>query len=532
MATSNTIDSNVTGLRYAEEQLGCIGQLPDPESDSVWIPLEPNSYSDFGGEITTVARNPINDSRQRKKGVTTDLDASGGFNMDLTQDNLQDLLQGFFFADLRRKGEAKNAIGSTTLTFSMTAAGAIFTRVGGTLDLTLQFETGDLVFIAGFVNPENNGLFAVGAVTATTLALLVADGSGSGATVVDEAATANASAVQTGVEATGGDIAVDAAGSRPALTSTTLDFTTIGLIPGEFIFIGGDNADNRFVDTNNNGFARVRVITANRLEFDKTSGTMVTEAAGALNIHLYVGRVLKNELAALIKRRTYQLERTLGAPDSTLPSEIQAEYLVGSVPNEFTLNISTADKLTADLSFVAIDHQTIDGPTPLKDGTRVSLVEADAFNTSSDFSRIKLASVNEVNSNPDPLFAFATEITLNINNNVTPNKAVGTLGAIEVTAGTFAVGGDLTAYFSSVAATQAVRDNADITLDAHAVKQNAGISIDLPLISLGNGRATVEQDSPITIPLSNEAATGAKIDSALDHTLLLVFFDYLPDLAE
>ena len=125
-----------------------------------------------------------------------------------------------------------------------------------------------------------------------------------------------------------------------------------------------------------------------------------------------------------------------------------------------------------------------------------------------------------------------TEFTLVINNNITPNKAVSVLGAFDVTAGNFIVEGSLTAYFADVAAVQAVRNNEDVTLDFSIVKgstgSKSGISIDVPLTALGDGRLNVEQDAPITVPLDNNAAA----DRNFDHTLLAVFYDFLPDAAD
>lgn len=528
MAQVNKIDSNITGLRYAEE--ASIKVLP---GTPVWNPLEPNGYNDFGGNLSTISRNPINPSRQRKKGVVTDLDADGGYTSDLTQTNLQDLLQGAFFADLRVKGEAKNALGVSTLTFAAAATNSRLT-VGGTpvLDLTTLFAVGDLVNVAGFSNAANNGLFRISAVATSTIDLQDADGTLTAAVLVDEAASSAVSVVQVGFESAAGDVDVDTTGSRPALTSTTLDFTTLGLTVGEFIFIGGDQTATQFATTANNGFVRVRSIAANRLEFDKTDTTMATEANTTLLIQIFLGRVLKNEVGTLIKRRTYQFERQLGAPDDASPSQIQSEYLVGALIGETVFNINTADKITADISLVATDNEQRTGATGLKSGTRPALAEADAFNTSSDFSTIKLALVDAANPNPTPLFAFATQLTLTINNSLSPNKAIGTLGAFDVTAGTFVVSGSINAYFGNVTAVQAVRNNSDVTIHSHIVKANAGITFDVPLMALGDGRLNVQQDEPITLPLSMEAATGAKVDPNLDHTLLMMFWDYLPTLAD
>jgi hypothetical protein len=253
---------------------------------------------------------------------------------------------------------------------------------------------------------------------------------------------------------------------------------------------------------------------------------MVTEASTTETIQIFYGRVIKNEAdSALQVRRTYQLERTLGASDDSLPSQIQSEYLVGAVPSEATFSFSTADKALVSLMFMATDHEQRTGATGVKSGTRPSVVAEDAYNTSNDFALLKMHILDRTaGANPSDLFAFLQEFELTVNNNVSPNKAISRLGAFDMTAGVFDVGGTATAYFSNVTAVQAVRNNSDVTMHGIVVKDNKGIAIDIPLIALGDGRLNIELDEPVTLELEMPAAA----DEVFNHTLLMVFFDYLP----
>jgi hypothetical protein len=629
MALLRKIDSNNTGLAYAEEET--ITVLP---TTPTWHMLEPNSYKDFGAEIKTVARNPINRSRQRKKGVVVDLDASGGFEMDLTASNLQDLMQGFCFASLRTKDELDVAIvdgsgndyepasggdeyetgdllfaksfsidannglklvtglpaaASVPVTdtglLAETGASGIISRVGyqfgtglavanatvsafpklevtntaatGTYTLAANISDGDTVTIGGHVYTFETGAInvadevLVGASASDTLDNLIAAinaAAGAGTlygtgTVANAYVTAAAGAGDTMVVtakvtgAVGNKIATTESGANSSWGSTFLtggagrDLRTLGLVPGEFVFVGGDDTGEKFATAANNGFARVREVLAGSIEFDKTSDTWVDDAGTGKTIRLFFGRVLKNESdPELIVRRTYQLERTLGAPDSSSTDQ-QAEYLVGSVPNQFTVDMKTANKVTVDLDFLSSDREVVEAGDALATGNRPDLVENECFNTTGDVARVALTIVSDTDSNPTPLFAFLTDVKLKIDNNVKQNKAIGTLGAFDSTAGTFTVDLDMTAYFQTVEATEAVRTNEDVSFDMTLVKDNTGVTFDLVLLSLGDGRPDVKQDEPIQLPLKGMGATGAKIDQTLDHTLFLVFWDYLPDAA-
>jgi hypothetical protein len=305
MALVTKIDSNVSGLRYAEE--ASLGVLP---GSPIWVPLEPNSYPDFGGEITTIARNPINQSRQRKKGVVTDLDASGGFNTDLTQENLQDVMQGFVFADLRKKKELAVAIVDTTIDDFQPAAG------GG------AYVADDLLFAKGFSDTANNGLHVVTGVPGATSVPVTSN------LVTAAAQTGTISHVGFEYATSDADINV-VAGPLPRLVSAAKNPTQFGLIPGEYVFIGGDAATEQFVNTENNGLKRVRRVTTTFIEFDKSDDDMVAETGTGLDIRIFFGRVLKNELGSLIKRRSYQLERTLGARMTRCRLKFRPNILLG-----------------------------------------------------------------------------------------------------------------------------------------------------------------------------------------------------------
>lgn len=498
-------DSNKTGLRYAIQT-----DLRTLPGSPVWREFEPNDYSDFGGTLNLVARNPINASRQRKKGTIVGLDASGGFSQDLTMTNTIETMQGVMFATMRELPTNAALTAAAAAAASVTSATKKYQF--GTIGQT--FLPNALVYGRGFGISANNGLKTV--VSFATNGVTVAEA------VTDEAAPPASATLETcGHKLGNATSAIALNGNLVRLTDTGSPFAALPIIPGQWVYLGSDTASCKF--SNNVGFARVSTVSAGYLEFDKVSWTPQAEAGTGKTIELYLPNVIRNELdPTLVKRQLLQLERTLG----TDADGQMAEYLVGAQVNTFAISIPTEDKVTVDYAFTALDNEQRSGLQGMKPGTRPTRTPEEAINTSNDFSRISLSLAGTGNAAATPLFAYATELTINVNNNVSPQKAVGVLGAIDTTAGTFEVGGTMNVYFATVDALQAVRNNKDVTLDIIMRKANRAIVYDLPLLALGDGRLNIAQDEAIELPLSFEAA-----QSTFGHTMLACFFPYLPTAA-
>lgn len=625
------ISSNTTGLLIAEETTP--RTLP---ANPVWYREEPNDYSDFGADISTVARQPISQGRQQRKGTVTDLDAAGSFSTDFTRTKDRRKLRGYFCAEWYEKPTTQ-PVADTAIPLTSVLSGT--KRFGAAAGLGVFF-VGSLVLAEGFGVTTNNGLKTVAAIDAAYVevsealsdeanppaaaklstvgfkfgtgaasldvtggrvalnigtGLVAADGTftltnnvagdetvtiGS-RTYTFKAAPADANEVDIGVDASGSldnliaainggagsgtaygagtvphadvtaaagtgdtmDVTAKVAGTvgnAIATTTTAADGTwgnthlesgtgispiTMGIKVGEWHFIGGDDASNCFASFLAGGYARVSAVNSASIVYDKVTWSNPADDAGAgKDITLFFGDFIKNEKDADKQVfPTYHIERTLGNDGDG----VQSEILIGASFNELGLNFDTADKLTMDVDIVALDtdHRTgVQGP--LSEAAGATIVDSpneEAINTSSNIYRVRMNVIDDATLTPTPMFAYVEEASLGINNNYEARKALGVLGGFKTSPGNFEVSGDLTAYFTNVAALAAIRNNASVTMDYIVSYANTGYVLDIPLLTLGGGQLDIALNESIKVPLDTTAFEGAN-----GYTLGFTYFPYLP----
>jgi hypothetical protein len=510
-------NGNLTSLYAAEEETP--GVLP---AAPVWQEREPNSYSDFGGAFAMSRRTPLTHDRQARRGQVSDNSPTAGFQEDFTPTNMIRPMRSFLFAEARQRpstapiNEAPVVITNTTAAQFNAAAG---------LD---RFRIGHIVHARGFDEPGTNTMRVVTA--AGALQLTVTPGGMTAEPDAPDDAVLEAVGFQFGA----GELTLTKLDDGVVLTTDMVgvDFTTMGFVPGEWHFIGGDTEATRFGEPGADNapfYAQLDTVTADELAYRKTTGTQATNAGAAKTIQIFFGTVVRNEDdCELIKTITFTHERLFGCGE-----DAEAEYVQGDYANQLTVTVPTpaADaKVTVDFGFIGLSsferlNNGDAGEDLLSDGdVRLPAPNEPAFMPGLDVYQQKLSIIDPETLNPTALVAYSSTSALTINNNLAGIKAIETFGNAGVSIGELAVTGSITAFFTGVNQNRQVRLGNEATWHLILTKANAAVIMDIASLSLGNGRSAVAANTPVTIPIDTAAAKGKH-----GYSLLVTFLRYVPD---
>jgi hypothetical protein len=508
--------TNNIGLNYnIETSLGVAG--------TEWFQLEPNTISALGATITTVARDPISQNRQRRKGTVTDLDSTVEFDADLTRSAFRDFVEGFVFSvSENRFVNDLASIGAETATDTFIGLTAL------TAAQAQRFGVSSLIWVEGGASATNQGLHPISsAAAATNTALSV------GTNLVDE--TASLTIFFAGYRIPAADAvtwAYDSVSGTATLSVTGLGtiLTNLGVFPGEIIHIGsirsaGGAIQNAFDDTGTDdayGYVRVRSIATDVITLDKIGPRLqVASLADPGDLDLVFSEFIRNVPVsnADFLERSFQFEAAFpNLGDGTAGNTDEAyQYALGNYCNTKALNMPLTDKATMTFGFIGTD--TENPTTTRKTGADSAALPSDvtAFNTSTDFARLRIQDTDF-----DGLTTDFKSMTLTLNNNVTPEKILARLGAAFINFGNFEVNLESQLIFSNPLVVNRIRDNTTVTMDFVLRNDNGVIAIDIPSMTLGGGDREYPVNETVLINVTGEAFLDPLFNTSIGVSIIPV----------
>jgi hypothetical protein len=501
--------TNSMGLSVAREATP--GVLPGSPR---WLGIEPNTISNFGTTIVKEARSPISRARQRRKGSATDADSSVQFDADFTLSHLRDFIEGFCFSRL---------IGPDVLNPTAVAAGG-YTVAAVSAGTAGHFVYGlatakTLVYARGFSIAGNNGLKPISAAVAAAAVLIPV----AGAAVEAVGANDDVEVAIAGVRGAAGDLEIDVNGD---LISTVLNFTLLGLTPGQFIHIGGIDVTNRFFEPDNYGFARVEAVAANKITLAKRAQDFVlddgtdTGAGGAnLSIDILFGQYVRTVGVdhADYLQVNYQFE--LESPNLGPAGEDEFEYALGNWSDAITIDLSLAALAKVTFGFVGLD--TTDPATARATNAADAKFpsETGSFSTASDLARLRIQDVDETGLTTD-----FKSLKLTLTNNVAGEKVLGQLGPKYMNAGNVEVDVDTQVIFTNREVPARIRSNATEGLDFALRNDDGGAYFDLPSGTLDSGG----REYPVNASVLMNTTFKSFEDPVFGHSFSCSLFPALP----
>ena len=399
---------------------------------------------------------------------------SGGLNFEFSfpADNtfLSELIQSGFFSLWSNTpfrdndGTAASAITSVTVTTNVVVV------TSGT-----AFAIGHLVRNTGFGLAANNGVFRVTTGGATSFTC-----TGAGfATEASPAAAARSKVV--GFQGVAADITATATG----LGATTLNFTTLGLVVGQWIKIGGTAAGNKFATSANNDWVRITAITATALTCDNLPSGWTTDAGTGKTISVFFGDYIRNSTTMI----SMSIER--GHLDQATPTYLLQK---GMVVDQFSQALATEQPITGSVNLTGMSGiiGTVANGSSYDAATTNQVMTANV-----SVGRIAEAGATIVSPN------WAKALNFQIANNIRMITAIGTVGAATLGAGEFSCTGTLETYFGSSALLAKLMAGTVSNLSARAALNSQAVIWTFPRVTFTDGSPNAGgKNQDVTLPLT------------------------------
>ena len=482
-------DSNAVEFGIVEEST--FGVTP---TSPAFQTLRITGLPGLGAEPETVTSDEIRSDGQITDQILVGKTVGGDIGHELSFGALDVQLPGIMRSAFVNKATIVNLTADTEISDFLASTDTITVAAGGA-----AFVDQMLIEVTD-VDADNNGIHEIASSTATTVVTTGTPG------LTDQTTVPLGARIRAvGFIGASGDITATTV-SGNALLSTTLDFTTMPLVVGDWVKVGGALVGEQFVGTaENNGYCRISAIAAGRLSFDSVPTGWATDAGSGKTIKVWFAEYIRNGQT----KRSYA-----GEEKFTDHSPVTYQYLNGLVFDGFNFGFPSKDKVT-----VAATMQGADGnftETRVSGATDIAAPSNTVLNTSSNVGALRENGAEITGKN------YVLSSSISIANNVRMRPAQGKIEAVGFGLGRFNVTVDLETYFDDKTMVEKVTQNTQTSYQvAVQDSSNHAIMIDVPAMKFSGGKPDVSgPDADVFAPLAAQAIR----HSTLGFTLGIYLF--------
>lgn len=301
------------------------------------------------------------------------------------------------------------------------------------------------------------------------------------------------------------------------------------MLKGSAIWIGGTTPDTQFEDEYANGLARVKSVDTNAGIFylDKRANTTnedgtnhifvpdTEEQLAAKRIPIYFGQFLRTYPVGDVNYK--RISHTVELKTTNDAGVSYYEYSVGNLTNTLELGLPSQEKSTLNVAYMS--RKALDAVTTPLDWNRKQPKFNKVMSTPTDVLRCRVSKLDE-----SGLATIWTDATLNINNNVGQEYAIGSLAPVSVSQGNLEITLSGNVFFDSPEVMSAITNNCTVSADVFLTNEDGGIFIDIPSATLSDGNRDFTNNEKIKQALT----VTAYLEEEWNYSLSTTLFPYLP----